>query len=122
MSNRDPITAAAPRLLLAVGSRRSMRAAMAACRVAGTLTSATSANADISRRGRRRVRRRSARSRTISSAKKGFPEARSAMVIVRSPTDESTPSNSVISAVVSESLSGAREIVCASAARASAPW
>ena len=36
---------------------------------------------------------------------------------VRSPTDESTPSNSVISAMVSESLSGAREIVCASAAR-----
>ena len=41
--NREPITAAALSVRLAVGSSRSMRAAMVACRVAGTLTSATSA-------------------------------------------------------------------------------
>ena len=41
--NREPMTAAALKVRLAAGSRRSMRAAMVACNVAGTLTSATSA-------------------------------------------------------------------------------
>ena len=38
-SNREPMTAAALRVRLAAGLRRSMRAAIAACTVAGTLTS-----------------------------------------------------------------------------------
>ena len=41
--NREPITAAALNVRLAFGSSRSMRAAMVACNVAGTLTSAPSA-------------------------------------------------------------------------------
>ena len=41
--NREPMTAAALKVRLAAGSSRSMRAAMVACKVAGTLTSATSA-------------------------------------------------------------------------------
>ena len=41
--NREPMTAAALSVRLAVGSSRSMRAAMVACSVAGTLTSAASA-------------------------------------------------------------------------------
>ena len=39
--NREPMTAAALNVRLAAGSSRSMRAAMVACTVAGTLTSAT---------------------------------------------------------------------------------
>ena len=42
VSNRDPITAAAFRVCLAAWSRRSMRAPMVACRVAGTVNAATS--------------------------------------------------------------------------------
>ena len=41
--NREPMTAAALKVRLAAGSSRSMRAAMVACKVAGTLTSPTSA-------------------------------------------------------------------------------
>ena len=41
--NREPMTAAALKVRLAFGSSRSMRAAMVACKVAGTLTSAISA-------------------------------------------------------------------------------
>ena len=41
--NREPMTAAALKVRLAAGSSRSMRAAMVACNVAGTLTSAASA-------------------------------------------------------------------------------
>ena len=41
--NREPMTAAALKVRLAAGSSRSMRAAMVACKVAGTLTSAASA-------------------------------------------------------------------------------
>ena len=41
--NREPITAAALNVRFAFGSSRSMRAAMVACNVAGTLTSAPSA-------------------------------------------------------------------------------
>ena len=41
--NREPMTAAALNVCLAAGSSRSMRAAMVACKVAGTLTWATSA-------------------------------------------------------------------------------
>ena len=41
--NREPTTAAALNVRFAFGSRRSMRAAMVACSVAGTLTSAASA-------------------------------------------------------------------------------
>ena len=41
--NLEPMTAAALRVRLAAGSSRSMRAAMVACKVAGTLTSQTSA-------------------------------------------------------------------------------
>ena len=43
MLNREPMTAAALNVRLAFGSSRSMRAAIVACRVAGTLTSAASA-------------------------------------------------------------------------------
>ena len=39
---RDPMTAAAARVCLAARPSRSMRAAMVACSVAGTRTSATS--------------------------------------------------------------------------------
>ena len=39
---REPMTAAAFSVCLAAGSRRSMRAAMVACTVAGTLTSSKS--------------------------------------------------------------------------------
>ena len=41
--NREPMTAAAPNVRFAAGSSRSMRAAMVACKVAGTLTSAACA-------------------------------------------------------------------------------
>ena len=41
--NREPMTAAALSVRLAFGSSRSMRAAMVACKVAGTLASLTSA-------------------------------------------------------------------------------
>ena len=41
--NREPMTAAALKVRLTAGSSRSMRAAMVACNVAGTLTSLTSA-------------------------------------------------------------------------------
>ena len=42
MPNREPMTAAALSVRLAFGSSRSMRAAMVACSVAGTFTSAPS--------------------------------------------------------------------------------
>ena len=45
--NRDPITAAAFSVRLAAGSRRSMRAAITACNVLGTLTSAAGSDAQI---------------------------------------------------------------------------
>ena len=72
--NREPITAAAFNVRLAVGSSRSMRAAMVACSVAGTLTSATSAVEMYAPRLPRSTPR-SASSRTISSAKNGLPAA-----------------------------------------------
>ena len=56
-----------------------MRAAMVACSVAGTLTSATSA-VDMYAPGCPRSTPRSASSRTISSAKNGLPAALSAIV------------------------------------------
>ncbi len=73
--NREPITAAAFSVRLAFGSSRSMRAAIVACRVAGTLTSATSAVEMYPPRLPLSTPR-SASSRTISSAKNGFPAAR----------------------------------------------
>ena len=51
-----------------------MRAAMVACNVAGTLTSATSA-VEMYAPGSPRSTPRSASSRTISSAKNGLPAA-----------------------------------------------
>ena len=68
------MTAAALNVRLAFGSSRSMRAAMVACNVAGTLTSATSA-VDMYAPGSPRSTPRSASSRTISSAKNGLPAA-----------------------------------------------
>ena len=56
-----------------------MRAAMVACSVAGTLTSATSA-VDMYAPGSPRSTPRSASSRTISSAKNGLPAALSTIV------------------------------------------
>ena len=44
---RDPITAAAFRVRLAAGSRRSMRAAITACSVRGTWTSAAGTDAQV---------------------------------------------------------------------------
>ena len=77
--NREPMTAAAPSVRFAFGSSRSMRAAMVACNVAGTFTSATSAVEMYAPRSPRSTPR-SASSRTISSAKNGLPAARSAIV------------------------------------------
>jgi hypothetical protein len=74
-----PMTAAALSVRLAFESRRSMRAAIVACSVAGTLTALTSA-ADRYAPGSPRSTPRSASSRTISSAKKGLPAARSAIL------------------------------------------
>jgi hypothetical protein len=68
------MTAAALSVRFAFGSSRSMRAAMVACNVAGTLTSATSA-AIMYAPGSPRSTPRSVSSRTISSAKKGLPGA-----------------------------------------------
>ena len=97
-----------------------MRAAMVACSVAGTFTSAASA-VEMYAPGCPRSTPRSASSRTISSAKNGLPAARSAIVWPSPPTEGSGPSSSVISAAVSESLSGARAIVCAPCTRVNAP-
>ena len=110
--NRDPMTAAALNVRFASGGSRSMRAAMVACNVAGTLTSATSA-VDMYAPRSPRSTPRSASSRTISSAKNGLPAARSAIVWPSPPTEGSGPSSSETSAAVSESLNGARAMVCA---------
>ena len=94
---RDPMTAAALSVRFASGSSRSMRAAIVACNVAGTLTSATSAD-DTYAPGSPRSTPRSASSRTISSAKNGLPAALSAIVWPRAPTEGSGPSSSATSA------------------------
>ena len=47
MPKLEPTTDAALSVRLAFGSSRSIRALIAACRVAGTVTSATSASADV---------------------------------------------------------------------------
>ena len=91
--NREPMTAAALSVRLAFGSSRSMRAAMVACNVAGTLTSATSA-VDMYAPRSPRSTPRSASSRTISSAKNGLPAALSAIVWPNPPTEGSGPSSS----------------------------
>jgi hypothetical protein len=115
-SNREPITAAALNVRLASGSRRSMRAAMVACSVAGTLTSATSA-ADMYAPVSPTNSPRSASSRTISSAKNGLPAALVAIVSGSPPSEGSCPSSSETRAADSGSLSGSR---LSSAARAPA--
>ena len=84
--NREPITAAALNVRLAFGSSRSMRAAMVACNVAGTLTSASLCRRACTRRASRRSTPRSASSRTISSAKNGLPAALSVIVSPSLPT------------------------------------
>ena len=119
-SNREPITAAALNVRLARRSSRSMRAAMVACSVAGTLTSAISA-VDMYAPRSPRSTPRSASSRTISSAKNGLPAALSAIMVASLPTEGSCPSSSETSAAVSESLSGSRAIVCAPCTRVNAP-
>ena len=78
------MTAAALNVRLAFGSSRSMRAAMVACNVAGTLTSAASA-VEMYAPDCPRSTPRSASSRTISSAKNGLPAALSAIVWPNSP-------------------------------------
>src|SRR5271166_3810359 len=103
----EPMTAAALSVRLAFGSRRSMRAAMVACKVTGTLTSPTSA-ADRYAPGAPRSTPRSASSRTISSAKNGLPAALSAIFWPSAPTEGFGPISSETSAAVSESFSGAR--------------
>ena len=104
------MTAAALSVRFAFGSSRSMRAAMVACNVAGTLTSATSADARYAP-GSPRSTPRSASSRTISSAKNGLPAALSTIVWPNASTEGSDPSSSATSAVISESLRGARTMV-----------
>ena len=84
--NREPMTAAALNVRLAAGSSRSMRAAMVACTVAGTLDLGDIGASRRRRRARPRSTPRSASSRTISSAKNGLPAARSA-IIWRQPAD-----------------------------------
>ena len=69
-ASRRPLRRSAVRF--AFGSRRSMRAAIVACSVAGTLTSVTSA-VDRYAPGFPCSTPRSASSRTISSAKNGLP-------------------------------------------------
>ena len=119
-SNRDPITAAAFNVRLPGVPRRSMRADMVACTVAGTVTSVESARHTYAPRSPSRTLR-SARSRTISSAKNGFPAARSTICGASPATDVCEPSNSAINAVVCESSSGARVIVSNPACGSSAP-
>ena len=70
--NRDPITAAAFSVRLAAGSRRSMRAAITACNVRGHVNVGERIRAQVTPRPPTSTSR-SVRSRTISSAKKGFP-------------------------------------------------
>ena len=77
-----------------------MREAIVACNVAGTVASAASA-ADTYVPGFPCRTSRSARSRTISSAKNGVPAALSAIVRPSSPTEGSGPSSSETSVVVS---------------------
>ena len=93
------MTAAALSVRFASGRSRSMRAAMVACSVAGTLTSATVAVAHGMRHGSPRSTPRSASSRTISSAKNGLPAALSAIVWPNAVNEGSGPSSSATSAV-----------------------
>jgi pimeloyl-ACP methyl ester carboxylesterase len=81
-----------------------------ACKVAGTVTSAASAVDRYAPRCPRNTPR-SDSSRTISSAKNGLPEARSAIFWPSAPTEGPGPINSETSAPVSESLSAARAMV-----------
>ena len=118
--NLEPTTAAALNVRLAFRSRRSMRAAMVACSVAGTPTSATSAVDRYAPRSPRSTPRW-ASSRTISSAKNGLPAALSTIVWPTSPTVGSGPSKSATNTAVSESLSGPRATVWAPAAWVNAP-
>ena len=90
-SNLEPMTAAALKVRLAAGSSRSMRAAMVACSVAGTLDLASIGLSTRKRRGSPRSTPRSANSRTISSAKNGLPAARSAIMVANPPTEGSRP-------------------------------
>ena len=55
---------------------------------------------------------RSARSRTISSAKNGLPAARSAITVANPPTEGIRPEQLGCSAAVSESLTGPRAMLC----------
>ena len=115
------MTAAALNVRLASGRSRSMRAAMVACKVAGTLTSAASAVDLYAPRlpaqhaplgqfahdllGEKRITGGPLGDRLAQSDQPRGP-ARAAHVT---------------SAAVSESLSGARAMVCAPCTRASAP-
>src|SRR6516164_9614595 len=118
--NREPTTAAALRVFLASAPRRSIRAAMAACSVPGTLTSETSVRQVYSPRSPSSTRR-SASSRTISCEKNGLPATRLAMTDLIAATDGSEPNSSSSNTVVSESARGASEIVCAPETWANAP-
>ena len=64
---------------------------------------------------------RSARSRTISSAKNGFPAARRTTRSTRPASDGSPPTNSSVNAVVCTSLNGRNAIVCALGTRLNTP-
>jgi hypothetical protein len=120
VSKRDPMTDAAFRVCFAAASNLSIRAPMVACSVAGTSAP------EICRRNRYAPgcpsnTLRSARSRTISSTKNGFPAARSVMVAPTATTDGSVPSNSVVSVFARVSLSGCSAMVWAPETRISAP-
>ena len=53
--------------------------------------------------------------------KNGFPEALSTITVANPPTEESDPSSAVTIDVASESLSGARAMLCAPGTRLDAP-
>jgi hypothetical protein len=97
--NRDPMTA--PALNVAERLRRSMRAAMVACSVAGTPSAREIYVPDFPF-----STPRSASSRTISSAKNGLPVTLSAIARPSAPTDRSGPSRSATNFAVAELLSG----------------
>ena len=109
--NREPITAAALKVRLAAGSRRSMRAAMVACKVAGTLTSASLGGRVVGARLPLQHTPLGQVAHDLLGEKRvpggplgdhGGPAP---------PTEGSDPSSSETSAAVSGSLSGARAMV-----------
>ena len=104
--NRDPMTAAAFSARLAAGSRRSMRAAITACKRAGHVDVADRIGAQIAAAAAHQYVALAEDPERSPSAKKGFPAARSAMSSASSATDLSSPRSSAPNASICESSSG----------------